>query len=257
MTADPFIGQGTPLTQDGFDKSAKLVGVNAPTLWAVIFTETSGSGFFGDRRPKILFERHIFHRLTGGRFDADDPDVSQPTPGGYGPSGAHQYDRLAAAILLDREAALQSASWGLGQIMGENCHAAGFANVEEMVMAMIAGEDLQFRAMASFIKSQGMDASLQAQNWTSFARAYNGPNFVANNYDGHLHHFHDTFAAGPLPDLRVRALQILLTFKGFDPGTIDGVMGPKTREALRGFEASNEGPSDPPIDDALLNRLSR
>src|SRR5689334_9469520 len=114
MSIDRFIGLGTPLTQDGLDRSAQLIGVNVPTLWAVIFTETSGCGFFGDRRPKILFERHIFHRLTGGRFDADDPDISQPTPGGYGPSGAHQYDRLAAAILLDRQAALQSASWGLG-----------------------------------------------------------------------------------------------------------------------------------------------
>lgn len=141
--------------------------------------------------------------------------------------------------------------------MGENCHAAGFANVEEMVTAMVAGEDMQFRAMASFIKSQRMDASLRSQNWTSFARVYNGPNFAAKNYDGHLRHFHDTFAAGPLPDLRVRALQILLMFRGFDPGTIDGVMGPRTREALQEFEASNEGPGDPPIDDALLNRLSR
>jgi N-acetylmuramidase len=65
-----------------------------------------------------------------------------------------------------------------------------------MVTAMIASEDLQFRAMASFIKSHGMEASLQSQNWTSFARTYNGPNFAANDYDGHLRHFHDTFAAG-------------------------------------------------------------
>jgi hypothetical protein len=255
--AAPFTGPGTPLTQDGLDRSAEIVGVNAPTLWAVIFTETSGCGFFGDRRPKILFERHIFHRLTGGRFDADDPDISQPTPGGYGPSGAHQYDRLTAAILLDRQTALQSASWGLGQIMGENCHAAGFANVEDMVAAMVASEDMQFRAMVTFIKSHGMEVSLQCQNWTSFARAYNGPNFAVNNYDGHLQHFHDTFSAGPLPNLRVRSLQILLMFKGFDPGTIDGVMGPKTREALRKFEVVNGASSDSSIDDALLNRLAQ
>jgi N-acetylmuramidase/Putative peptidoglycan binding domain len=257
VAADPFTGLGTPLTQDGLDKSTQLINVNPPTLWAVIFTETSGYGFFSDRRPKILFERHVFHRLTGGRFDADDPDVSQPTPGGYGPSGPHQYDRLAAAMVLDRQAALQSASWGLGQIMGENCHVAGFANVEEMVTAMVTGEDMQLRAMTSFIKSQGMVASLQEQNWASFARTYNGPHFAANDYDGHLRHFHDTFAAGPMPELRVRALQILLMYKGFNPGTIDGVMGPKTREALRELEASNGGTSDLPIDDRLLNRLSR
>jgi hypothetical protein len=41
-------------------------------------------------------------------------------PGCYGPRGASQYDRLNRAILKDRTAALQSASWGLGQIMGMN-----------------------------------------------------------------------------------------------------------------------------------------
>jgi len=82
-----------------------------PEIWSVLGVETSGCGFLPDRWPKLLFERHIFHRLTGGRFDAEDPDVSQPTPGGYGRSGAHQYNRLAAAaIALNRGAALQSAS---------------------------------------------------------------------------------------------------------------------------------------------------
>ncbi|MBV8934659.1 MAG: hypothetical protein JO095_02470 [Alphaproteobacteria bacterium] len=38
----------------------------------------------------MLFERHIFHGLSEGRFDAEDPDVSQPTIGGSGPGGAHQ-----------------------------------------------------------------------------------------------------------------------------------------------------------------------
>jgi len=37
----------------------------------------------------MLFERQIFHRLSDGRFDAEGPDVSQPTIGGYGPGGAH------------------------------------------------------------------------------------------------------------------------------------------------------------------------
>jgi peptidoglycan hydrolase-like protein with peptidoglycan-binding domain len=45
-------------------------------------------------------------------------------------------------------------------------------------------------------------------------------------------------------------------FKGFDPGTIDGVMGPKTLAALRDFEVANGDISDPSIDDALLNRLA-
>ncbi|MGG7377547.1 N-acetylmuramidase domain-containing protein, partial [Escherichia coli] len=42
-------------------------------MWAVIHVESSGAGYQADRRPKILFERHVFHRLTGGRFDAAHP----------------------------------------------------------------------------------------------------------------------------------------------------------------------------------------
>src|ERR1700690_3992448 len=105
-----FAGTGIPLTIDGANAASVLIGVGLPELWSVLSVETSGCGFLPDRRPKILFERHIFSRLTAGRFDVDDPDVSQPSQGGYGPGGAHQYDRLAAALQLDRTAALQSAS---------------------------------------------------------------------------------------------------------------------------------------------------
>jgi len=61
-------------------------------------------------RAKILFERHKFSRATSGRFDETHPGISNPVQGGYGAGGAHQYDRLAEAILLDREAALEGAS---------------------------------------------------------------------------------------------------------------------------------------------------
>src|SRR5713101_2260435 len=140
-----FKGAAEPLSQAGLSEALNILGVTPAALWSVVAVETSGCGFLPDRRPKILFERHIFSRLTGHKFDADDPDVSQPSSGGYGPGGAHQYERLAAAIQLDRTAALQSASWGLGQIMGENSKVAGFAKVEDMVTSMVASEDNQLR----------------------------------------------------------------------------------------------------------------
>lgn len=113
--ATPFQGAATALSSDGLNRAAGNIGVHAPEVWTVLGVETSGCGFLPDRRPQILFERHIFHRLTGGQYD--DGQISNPTPGGYGAYGAHQYDRLALAITKDRNAALQSASWGIGQIM--------------------------------------------------------------------------------------------------------------------------------------------
>src|SRR5512140_3205056 len=156
---DEFIGRGVPLGSAGIDAALRMLGATPEALWAVLSVETSGCGYLQDRRPKILFERHYFHRLTGGKFDAVDPDISAPTAGGYGPSGAHQYARLEAAIQLDRGAALQSASWGLGQIMGANHAAAGFDDVEKMVSAFVESEDQQLLGMSNFIAGSSLKAA--------------------------------------------------------------------------------------------------
>jgi N-acetylmuramidase len=72
--------------------------------------ETGGCRFLPDRRPVILFERHIFSRETNHTFDASNSDISNPHAGGYSAGGAAQYDRLQRALALDRKAALRSAS---------------------------------------------------------------------------------------------------------------------------------------------------
>src|SRR5262245_45531080 len=107
-----FAGASKPLTQKSLDAAAAIVDINNIAMWAVIQIESSGAGYLPDRRPKILFERHKFHRATGGRFDNSHPDISNRKQGGYGAGGAHQYERLEEALALDRDAALSSASWG-------------------------------------------------------------------------------------------------------------------------------------------------
>jgi hypothetical protein len=250
-----FAGPGVPLTEPGLDYAASIADVGVAELWALMSVETSGCGFLADRRPKILFERHIFSRLTDGRFDADDPDISQPSQGGYGAPGAHQYDRLCVALTLDAEAALQSASWGLGQVMGENFKDSGYTSIDDMVAAMIAREDSQLKAIVAFLKSTGMDESLRNHNWTSFARRYNGPNFAANNYDGLLSHFYEIYRAGVLPSVEIRAVQIALTYRGFPVGRADGVMGDRTTNAIKAFQAASHLAATGLVDGALLAEL--
>src|SRR6266567_3958005 len=111
-----FEGAGRPLSEGGLQQVANEVGVGLPALWAVMTVETKGCGFLTDRRPQILFERHVFRKRTNGEFDETAPDLSDPVAGGYGKAGAFQYDRLTRAIGLNRKAALESTSWGLGQI---------------------------------------------------------------------------------------------------------------------------------------------
>jgi hypothetical protein len=248
-----FKGPGTPLSKEGFDAAAGAIDVKAEVLWAVMSVETSGCGFLVDRRPKILFERHVFCRLTGGKYNADDPDISAPSQGGYGKSGAHQYERLEPAIHLDEAAALQSASWGLGQIMGEKI--AGFSGVGPMVTAMVAGEDGQFLAMANFIKNSGMDRLLRALDWAGFARRYNGPNYAANRYDDRLSDYYSRYCTHGTPDLFARRAQIGLWYNGFNPCPIDGAPGDGTTKAVQAFQQSKGVAVTGKIDDTLMALL--
>jgi len=250
-----FVGRSLALSADGLAAGAASIAVQPVEMWTVLGVETSGWGFQADRRPKILFERHIFHRLTGGKFD--DGDISAKQAGGYGAGGAHQYDRLARAIALDRGAALRSASWGVGQIMGENFEAAGFGDVEGMVAAMSDSEDAQLAAVAAFLKSNQLDGHLREHDWAAFALGYNGPAYKKNHYDENLQQQFDKYSAGSTPDLTVRATQLYLTFAGFDPGKVDGVMGSKTRAAITSFQTQQGLPATGETDDALLEALTQ
>jgi hypothetical protein len=229
-----FQGLGRALSSAGLAAVSAMLGTHAAELFTVLTVETKGCGFLPDRRPQILFERHVFHRLTRGAFD--DGDISDPKPGGYGAPGAQQYDRLANAIAKDRAAALQSASWGIGQIMGENFREAGFADVETMVNAMIVGEDEQLGAMGNFLLHAGLHIPLRTHDWASFARGYNGPDFALNRYDQLLSAEFQRLNATSLPDLIVREAQLYLTYLGFDTHGIDGIAGTETLSALAAFQ---------------------
>ena len=235
-----FVGLATPLSKVGFLEAAAAVNADPIALWAVVTVETSGHGFLPDRRPQILFERHIFSKRTGGRFDKPHPDISARSQGGYGAQGSNQYARLAKAIDVDRQAALESASWGLGQIMGFNASLAGFPNVEEMVSAMMRSEDAQIMAMVRFLKNTNMHRVLERVDWVAFARAYNGPAFAKNQYDTKLADAHQRFSTSGLPNLEARAAQLLLLYHGFDPGKVDGVVGQRTKRAIAAFAAKHQ-----------------
>lgn len=248
-----FQGEGRPLSDEGMDRVCDTLGVADPEVWAVLTVETRGFGFLQNRRPQILFERHIFHRHTQGRFDNSNADISNTKPGGYA-GGAAEYARLEKAMELEQEAALKSASWGIGQVMGFNHQAAGFDTVEAMVTAMVKDEDAQLQAMASFIKSSKLDAALQRQNWISFARGYNGKDFKKNEYDTRLAAAHAKYKT-ILPDLSLRTAQAALTYLDMDPGPIDGLRGRRTRSALLRFQEDRGLPETGEFDENTETEL--
>jgi len=229
-----FQSQGRPLNDEGMERACGTLGVAAPEVWALLTVETRGFGFLQDRRPQILFERHVFHRLTQGRHDRGHAHISNASAGGYA-GGAGEYARLDEAAGIDRGAALQSASWGIGQVMGFNYAVAGFAGIGDMVAAMAEDENAQLLAMANFIKGKDLAKALRRHAWVSFARGYNGPEFRKNQYDRRLAAAHAKYGT-MLPDLAFRTAQAALLYLGIDPGPIDGFRGRRTRSALMRFQ---------------------
>jgi hypothetical protein len=250
-----FAGPGKPLTQKALDEAGDIVGIANAAMWAVIQVESAGAGYDPDRRPKILFERHKFSGATGGRFDATHPGISNPARGGYGAAGAHQYDRLAEALALDRKAALESASWGLGQVLGSNFEVAGFADAEEMVAKMVLSERHQLLGMFNFIRGNNLGRHLQHKDWTRFALGYNGSGAVENGYPRKLEAAFNTFSVGSPPDIRVRIAQLALTFLGHKPGSVDGLFGNNTRRALQRFQVAEGRPQTTDLTDGELDAL--
>jgi peptidoglycan hydrolase-like protein with peptidoglycan-binding domain len=234
-----FQGSAIPLSEQALQRAQSELGAPRPAIWAVLAVETSGAGFLPDRRPKILFERHVFHRLTAGRFDVAAPDLSNARAGGYGAPGAFQYVRLARALRLDEGAALESASWGLGQVMGFNAREVGYASAQDMVTAFMASEEAHLAAMAGFVRRNGLHHALQQGDWAAFAAGYNGPEFHKNGYDEKLRQFDARYRVGPMPNLLVRWTQMALTFLQVPGvGGVDGWYGHNTQQALQHYQVS-------------------
>jgi len=262
-----FKGPARPLTDAGLTSALAAISFSATDaayLWTVIEVETSGMtqgfGFRADRRPHILFERHKFRAFTSHRFDASAPDLSGPA-GGYG-TAQSQFDRLDRAIdLCDTnglgpEPALKSASWGLGQVMGFNHSAAGYASAQAMVSNMVQGENAQLLAMATFLEDTNLARHLRNQDWRRFAIGYNGAAQWKNKYEIKLAEQFQRFSTGSLPSLQVRAVQAALLYLGYSPGKIDGVVGLRTRHGLASFRAAQGLQPSNDIDAATFDRLT-
>ncbi len=193
------------LSAADYSAAAKALGVDEASIMTVAEVETSGAAFDDMGRPRILFERHYFHKATGAKFAAKHPTISAKAAGGYGKFSA-QYGKLQEAYELDKDAALGSASWGRFQIMGSNYRAAGFRSVRAFVKAMTQSEADHLRAFVSFVSADAtMKKALRDHDWAAFAKAYNGKGYAKNKYDEKLAAAYKKFAAPQPAPLRPAA----------------------------------------------------
>lgn len=166
-----------------------MIGVGEDEVHAFIEAETRGAGFDAQGRPRILFEPHVFYRNLAGaaRDRAVKAGLACADWGqlAYGKE-SEQYGKLERALRIDESAALKACSWGLGQVLGENHVAAGYATVQAMVADFLLDEDNHLEAAIRFIKANGLDDELRRHDWAAFARGYNGPGYRKNGYDSKL-----------------------------------------------------------------------
>ena len=243
-------------------ESAARLGVEAHVLAAVAIVESAGRALAivtGKPEPVIRFEGHYFDRRLDGmqKVAARAAGLSSPLAGAVKnpASQSARWALLERAAAINREAAYESTSFGVGQVMGAHWKWLGYEDVDALVSEARSGLAGQIRLMERFIRKSGLADALRRQDWSSFARGYNGPGFARNGYDrklaqtverlkGHVQ-TSDVIQKGPIPDeasLRlgmkgdaVADMQQLLCANGF-PTPIDGVFGKESQAALSSFQ---------------------
>lgn len=162
---------------------AARLGCSTKQIRAVSIVESSGGGFDKQGRPKILFERHLFHRLTDGAYSSTD--FSQEKGGGY---SQDSWDKLTRAACKDADAAFGAASWGKFQVLGLHWRALGYPSSIEMAYSAVTGEPAHYEMLARYIETNGLKPALRAlstnpADCAAFAKGYNGPAFRKFAYD--------------------------------------------------------------------------
>lgn len=178
------------LTNEQIKDLANKHGIEYAGLKAVVEVEASGKGFIGDV-PKILYEPHIMYRLLTKKnyitirnnLMKAHPNLCYPRWGTY-KYGAEsiQHKRLEIASQFNRDTALESCSWGLGQVMGFHWKSLGYESLQAFINDMYESEAKQLEAMIRFIKVNGLLLALKNKDWIKFARGYNGSGYAKNKY---------------------------------------------------------------------------
>ena len=177
-----FYKEEGELKIEDYHLAASELGVELAAVMAVAEVESGPhGGFLSNGKPVILFERHKFTDLTGGRFVVSHPDLNASRWGEKPYGKLHQqWERYEVAKALDPKAAAEACSWGRFQIMGFNHKRAGFSKIENFVDAMHRSARDQLMAFVSFIKtSKKLHQALIDKDWQTFTRLYNGSGQVA------------------------------------------------------------------------------
>lgn len=182
------------LTEADFEWAAKELGCEVAVMKAVDEVESKGHGFLPSGIPVVLFEAHIFSKLTNGAYNKSHPSISSTrwnrklyaTGKDWIERGKKEAQRQELAASLDRNAALQSCSYGRFQVMGFNWEVCGYKSLRAFINTVYRNERGQLEACVGYIKGKKLDRHLRNKNWDAFAAGYNGKEYKQNKYDEKL-----------------------------------------------------------------------
>jgi hypothetical protein len=178
--------------------AAARAGIPEAGMLAIVEVETSGNPLEADgRTPNFLFERHVFHRELSARQPAKlvhavkmgmaIPKWSPATQYKDQSKSSSKLSLLARAKAIDEDCALRSCSWGLPQIMGNECQEVGFPAAKGMVDFLTDGSpQSHLDLMVRFLKSRNLISAMERRDWAYVALRYNGAGYRKNQYDTRL-----------------------------------------------------------------------
>ena len=132
---------------------ANELGIEPATLIAVAEVESGGKAFASvetRHEPLIRFEGHYFdQRLAPAERDiARKAGLASPVAGKIANPVTQiaRWRMLDRAAAINRRAAYESVSWGLGQVMGAHWAWLGYAGIDALVAEARSGAGGQARA---------------------------------------------------------------------------------------------------------------
>ncbi len=198
-----FKGRARRIDDLDLPRLGALIGVGEDELHAFMDVEAAGSGFDASGRPKMLFEPHRFYAELGAgakRDEAVKQGLARKTwmvKGKVPKYPANSYSLLEKAILIDKEAALRAASWGLTQILGKWHKDIGYPSAEAMVLAFADDEAAHLEATIKLLVQWKVDDDLKAHRWDVVAKAWNGPAYASHGYHKKLKQAYERWAKIP------------------------------------------------------------
>lgn len=172
---------------------APKLGLDPRVVRAVMQAESGQRPFGPDGRVVLRFEPHVFARLTAQKALglSKRPTAAQVAAAGkvvLNPGMAHindgrsrtggqaaEWETFNRALALDSDAAIQSTSFGLGQIMGFNYRLAGYSSPRAMYEAFASSGTEQVMGMLRMIASVSTQLNaLRNKDYPTFVASYNG-----------------------------------------------------------------------------------